>query len=398
MARPALPVGTWGSISRTEISPGKWKARTRFRDFDGKTRDVTAFGSTAAAAERSLREALVARATAAGGSGDITENTFMAQLTAAWLDELTQEERLRPQTLHRYRRIVEHSINPSLGKLRVREVTVGVADRFLKARAKLHPAQAQSEKQVLGQIMNLAERHQAIRYNPVSSVKKLRTVRKEVRALDQEQIELLRTLVRAWRKPTDGPRPSGPRPSGDLPDIVDLLLGTGLRINEVLALRWSDIDLSGDKATLTVNGTLVFITGQGFIRQPVPKSRSGRRTLYLPAFAAGVLLRRRVHGAENELDAVFVSRNGTWLSAHNVRRQLRSALDGTELSWVSTHTFRKTLATIIEREVDSKAAAAQLGHASEAITEGYYIVKSQIAPDLSALIEQRLSPRAAPGA
>lgn len=396
MARPALPVGTWGTISRTEVSPGKWKARTRFRDYDGKTRDVTAFGASAAAAERALREALVARAATGGAGGDITELTLMAQLTAAWLDEITQEERLRPQTLHRYRRMVEHSINPSLGSLKLREVTVGRVDQFLKARAKMYPAQAQSEKQVLGQIMNLAERHQAIRYNPVSSVKRLRTVRKEVQALDQEQIEQLRVLVRAWRNPTEGPRPAGPRPSGDLADIVDLLLGTGLRINEVLALRWSDIDLSGEKATLTVNGTMVFIAGQGYIRQPAPKSKAGRRTLYLPSFAAGVLLRRRIHCAQNDLDAVFVSRNGTWLSSHNVRRQLRGALEGTDLHWVSTHTFRKTLATIIEREVDSKAAAAQLGHASETITEGYYIVKSQIAPDLSGLIEERLAPRSSP--
>lgn len=392
MGRPALPVGTWGKVRRTELGPDRWEASTRFRDFDGKTREVTAVAATGAAAERTLVVNLTGRITQARGHGDITGETRMSQLSALWLEEIALEDRIMPQTLDRYRGIVARDIDPALGSLKVRELTVSRADRFLKAHAKEHPSHAQSIKQVLGQIMSLAARHDAIANNPVRQVARLRTVKKEIRALNEEQLVQVMKAVREWRtKPgPDGRMPPGPRPSGDLPDIVDLFLATGLRINEVLALRWQDIDLAATRPTLTVNGTLVQLQRVGIVRQEWPKSEASRRTLYLPAFAVEVLLRRRVTSPPNDRHAVFATRNGTWVSAFNVRRAWRSVRKEIDLEWVTPHAFRKTVATMIEREVDSKAAAAQLGHASESMTEGYYIQKTHIAPDFTGILERNV--------
>lgn len=84
---------------------------------------------------------------------------------------------------------------------------------------------------------------------------------------------------------------------------------------------------------------------------------------------------------------MFPSRNGTWLSPHNVRRQWREARDDTGFGWVTPHTFRKTVATIIDAEDSTKTAAAQLGHASEDVTTTHYIQKPHLAPDSSNLLE-----------
>src|SRR2546430_2108479 len=77
MARPPLPIGTWGEIRtyyrddgrwRPEdrllegLSPKAWKACAQFRDFDGKTRQVERTGSTKAKAIRTLRDDLKDRA------------------------------------------------------------------------------------------------------------------------------------------------------------------------------------------------------------------------------------------------------------------------------------------------------------------------------------------------
>lgn len=40
MARPPLPIGTFGTITTKEVRPGVYRARTRFRDFDGVTREI----------------------------------------------------------------------------------------------------------------------------------------------------------------------------------------------------------------------------------------------------------------------------------------------------------------------------------------------------------------------
>lgn len=387
MPRPPLPLGTWGKIARAQLENGRWVARARFRDVDGRTRIAEAHGKTGASAERALLNSL-RRRTAADDATGISGDLRLSRLCALWFAE--GEMRVKPQTLDRYRGIINHSIVRALGELRVREVSVSVTDRFLKAYAARSPAQAQSVKQVLGQIMGLAVRHDAIAINPVRNVSRLRATKKTIRALDQAELEAVRVAVRAWRAAdgVDGRRPLGPRPSGDLADIIDVALGTGLRINEVLAIRWCDVDLDAARPTLTVTGTLVQLKDAGIVRQDSTKSTGGLRTLFLPGFAVDVLRRRRVKAPVNGLDAVFATRNGTWVSAHNVRRQWRAIRAEAGLDWVTPHAFRKTVATIIEREFTSKGAAAQLGHASAAITENYYVVKNLEAPDFTRVLDK----------
>ena len=57
MARPPLPLGLHGSIAFAR-SGGKWIARCRVRDLDGKTRKVERWGSTRTAANNAIQEAL----------------------------------------------------------------------------------------------------------------------------------------------------------------------------------------------------------------------------------------------------------------------------------------------------------------------------------------------------
>ena len=63
-------------------------------------------------------------------------------------------------------------------------------------------------------------------------------------------------------------------------------------------------------------------------------------------------------------------------------------VDDTAYDWVTFHTFRKSVATLIDQTVDSKAAQAQLGHANEDITLEHYIHKAKIAPDLTDYLER----------
>src|SRR5262249_36821883 len=62
--------------------------------------------------------------------------------------------------------------------------------------------------------------------------------------------------------------------------IASLALGTGMRRNEMLALRWQDADL--DTGRLTIEQSLEQTATHG-IRVKAPKTRHGRRTISLPA-------------------------------------------------------------------------------------------------------------------
>jgi integrase len=241
----------------------------------------------------------------------------------------------------------------------------------------------------------LATRRGALTSNPVRDTGRLRKPRRTVVALDTDQLDGVRAAIRTWQQPTPG-KP-GPRHSGDLADIVDLLLATGARIGEILALRWEDVDLAAVRPTVTICGTIVYVKGKGFFRQEGTKANAGYRTVILPRFAVGMVMARQLNAAENPDDAIFVSRRGTWLSPQNVRRQWRQARADTALEWVTPHSFRKTVASLIDKEASAKNAAAQLGHESEEITKKHYIVKPAIAPDSSHTLEKLGPDQAATG-
>ena len=100
MARRPAPIGTYGSISTSQNSRGKWVAKARFRDFDGVTRLVQASGDTEAKAKSALRISLRDRARPTGG--EITSESTVAQLLDYWLDEIGRSARA-PQTIAYYR-------------------------------------------------------------------------------------------------------------------------------------------------------------------------------------------------------------------------------------------------------------------------------------------------------
>jgi hypothetical protein len=131
-----------------------------------------------------------------------------------WIDEITAEERLAPQTIHRYQTSLRTAILPALGNLRIWEASVGRLDRFLRDIAKDHPSAAKGAKVVLGQMLALAVRHGAIPTNPVRDTGRLRKPRHKVVALTTEHLEAVRTAIRNWQQPV--PSKPGPRHTGDL--------------------------------------------------------------------------------------------------------------------------------------------------------------------------------------
>jgi len=330
-----------------------------------------------------LQELLVNRVAPTGDS--ITAEVRLTKLAELWLAFLRAEGRIEESTINEYERVLNTVVLPQLGGLRIREATTGRLDRFIVEVRKRSENRQRKAKVVLGAMLDMAVRHDAIAVNPVRTTARLRRTRPDARALTVEDLNAVRRAVHDWMT-KDRP---GPKPTNDMADIVDLMLATGCRIGEILALRWKDIDLSGARPTLTVRGTVKTEAGRGTYRKPRPKSDASVRTVALPPFAITLLNRRRHEGqAANHLDAVFATRNATWHQVSNIERRWRQIRQDTGFEWVTPHTFRKTVATLISERVDSETAAQQLGHSSAAITKEFYISKPAIAADVAHVLEE----------
>ncbi len=371
MPRPPLDIGTYGNIARTQLAEDTWQAETRYRDADGITRKVRARGTTGAKAEQALKRKLIDRQHQTGGDG-LTLDSTIGDLCTLWIQDIDTSTRAQA-TKDYYQRTVDRTILPALSGVRLREATTGRIDAFLRAIPK--PSTARDARVALKQAFALAARYDAPSANPVTDAYRPPASRKKPKALTVDDINKLRHRTTTWQHEQH----AGPKRAYDLAEIIDVMIGTGVRIGEVLALRWDDIDL--DKRTVTIAGT---ITAKGD-RQPHPKTNAGHRVITVPAFTVEALQRQKARGIPYEL--VFPTRNGTPRWPANVRTTWRK-IRGEDYEWVTPHTLRRTVATMIEREADAETAAKQLGHTSADVTRRHYIERALQTPDSSHILEQ----------
>jgi len=394
--RAPIPLGGWGLIRTApypagEAKPSRFRAFARFRGFDGRTRQVEAWGRSKTAAEQALRRKL--QDLAAGRHGDLNASTRFSDAADVWLeglDSLVEQRRRSPGTVETYRRLLRNHVLPAMGQLRLGEVTTPLVDKvLLSIRREVSGATAKTARTVISGVMSTAVRQGAITVNPVREVQTIdaRPARPPRALTAVERIELVTRLSQdeaARRR--------------DLPDLVFFMLSTGARIGEALATLWSDVDL--DAGTVAITSTLIRIRGEGLYRKAT-KTRTGERTLPLPDSTVGVLRRRFVSRARLD-QPIFPDLKGGFRDPNNVRRELRRARGDGDLAWITSHTFRKTAATILdEAALSARLIADQLGHARPSMTQDVYLtrraVDDQAARALDDALRSALYPEPASG-
>lgn len=391
MARPPLPIGERGEINRARRGDG-WVASCRYRDADGVTRQVTATGPSGQKAENALKRKLKDRK---HGGEEITPETTVAVLAEAWFATVNK----RGTTRDTYRGKLDAHIIPRLGKVRLRELTTGRAERFLRevttggtktvthAKGKVRevrwggPGAAMSCRSVLILMCSMAVRFDAMGANPIRETTRPEAAVTPAKALSVDAYARLRGNIIAWQEAGS----MGPRKERII-DRVDLMIATGCRPGEVLAFQWDDVDFDAIPPTIEVSGTVVRTKARGLHRQELPKSEAGRRVLSLPQFAVTMLKLRKMR-QEPGVTLVFPSRKGSVIEPGNFRRQWTAAR-GEEFAWVKPSSMRKTVATLIEREVGSLIASKQLGHSSDAVTLRHYVERRRNAPDSTEMLER----------
>lgn len=297
---------------------------------------------------------------------EVVPDTRFGKVADLWLaevEEAVESGRRSPGTLDVYRSIYNRHVRPALADLRVREITTPVVDRALGVIKQRSSSRARTAKIVISGVMKLAARHGAIAYNPG----------REVARIDSEPRRPPRSLTAAERTAwLDAVEQSKKARDWDLPDLTRMMLATGVRIGEALAVGWSEVDL--DEGVVDVRWRLVRRTGVGLLRLPSTKSgRKGERLVPVPSWGLTMLKRRRLAIGPG-VEAVFPDSLGGWRDPANVRRVWRQVRDDAELDGLVSHTLRKTVASFLDdANVTVRKISDQLGHSKISMTQDRYL-------------------------
>ena len=152
---------------------------------------------------------------------------------------------------------------------------------------------------------------------------------------------------------------------------IILSLMTGLRIGELCALKWSDIDLK--KRIIVVNKTLQRICEKGKkskITITTPKTSNSLREIPISNTLYDFLIKLR----PAKRDIYFLTSSSVPTEPRNYRKIYLTLLKKLKINKTSFHALRHTFATrLIENKVDIKTVSELLGHASVNITISIYV-------------------------
>jgi integrase len=211
-------------------------------------------------------------------------------------------------------------------------------------------------------LCGLATRHGALGSNPVRDAARIPQAKRQARALTIAEARQLRASLTLDQRAVER----------DIPDLVSMLMATGLRIGEGLAVRWADVDLT--MGTVTVRGTVMRVNGRGLIIKPT-KTAAGVRTLILPPWCVELLTARSKNRSitTEKVTPVFPAQLGGFRDPSNTRADFRDAFRAAGFPWVTAHTFRRSVAPWMdEGGLTARAGADQLGHARPSITMDSY--------------------------
>jgi len=273
----------------------------------------------------------------------------VTRASADYLDHLRVERRLSPRTLTAYRRDLDRLLE--LLRERGIEQPENASHEDIRACvARLHRSGlgGRSLARWLAAVRGFfayLEGNGSVSANPALGITPPKSPRKLPRTLDVDEVAAL------MRLPDEGPLSLRDRA------ILELFYSSGLRLAELTALQWNDIELDAG---------LVRVTGKGGKHRAVPVGACA-----LHALRAWRAEHSRM--AEPGCAAVFVSRRGGPLSARAVQQRLhywsqRLGLDQN----VHPHMLRHSFAShLLESSGELRAIQELLGHADIATTQIY---------------------------
>jgi integrase len=280
-----------------------------------------------------------------------------------WLE--IHSAKLKISTYALYKGHLDTHIIPALGHIQLQKLTVDQVQAFYTKLLKneLSAGTVRVIHAILFVALKDAVKWKRLAVNVCTAVTLPRLAQRERQPLTKEQALQLLEAAKGNR----------------LECLLTLALATGMRLGEILALRWDDINL--EERTLRVAHTARYVSGFGMIESE-PKTESSRRSIILPQFVMDILKQHRAYQLETRLKAgaawqehglVFPNTYGRYLSRTTLYSFFKKLLREAGLSDMHFHDLRHSAATILlSMGVPAKVVQQILGHRNISTTLNIY--------------------------
>lgn len=292
--------------------------------------------------------ALIALAVSVGKGDEIKEDmTLDAYWTVIYLPNA--EGRLRPRTIAGYKDNYKSMIRDYLGGLKMSQITPPVVDRWL--------TNFQSNRRkydafrMLRIIIRRAKRDKIISVNPIENYEAPKYRKYKPQVLSSKDAS-------AYIKAAYG---------AEIEPVVLIMLGAGLRIEELTPMTWGDISHDGD---VTILKATTYYNTQEF--SDGTKTEFADRVVRLPK---GVIKRLNEIREDNSLNIMHWP-NGKPMTYINIYRRYKNWLktlpsDVRRIPWKDLRHTSLTLT--LEGGSELLTVSRRAGHASIGITAAYYL-------------------------
>ena len=317
-------------------------------DIDGVKKKKYVYGKTIKEVDDKIAEL---RSQANKGIVVDDRSLTMGEWALKWLD--TYKKNVSYNTKTMYKRIVERYIIPNIGDIQLREIKKYMLQNMInKIVDEGHTRTAEQAKLTLSQIIAAAIDENYIFVDVTRGINVPRRIKQEKRVLTDEEIKNIYSKDLSVKERA----------------FISILLYTGLRRGEALALKWTDVDFENKK--LNVDKTAIFEENVTTIKAGT-KSDAGMRRIPL---AQNLIDDLNLLKSVNSTEWVFPMFSDEEPMTRSAFRKFWEKLKNKGIPKnISPHSFRHTYATkLYYAGVDVKTAQYLLGHSNIQITLDIY--------------------------
>ena len=352
---------------------GRWVAsiQSGFKE-NGKPNIKTKYAKTQAEAKRKLKELIKEIYTPT--EEVITNNSLVREYCDNWLQNV-QSNILKPSSYDRKEITLENQVYPLIGDICMSQVSFDDIQDMINELKKQDLSYSTIKKayEAINGCFKYALIKGDINKNPCIGVtlpKNLKHQDGDIKFYTEKQVELL--LNQSTIKYNNG------KSKYRLGYGIQLLLYTGLRIGEALALTWEDVDIQNK--TIKVNKNLKQVKNRDddqsvykIIIQNSTKTNSGTRIIPLNNKSIEAL--KQIKEITGQYKYVFSTETGNNVSARTCDRMFRKIQENCGFKEIyGVHALRHTFASLLfKRGVDVKTVSEILGHKDVSVTYDTYI-------------------------